>query len=63
MSGKKMVIIVIVSLIVACLFAVITITTFYKNHQEQPNRENWEINKSKSLNFVSPHTTIILNSR
>ncbi|WP_233732223.1 hypothetical protein [Lysinibacillus sp. YS11] len=39
MNGKKLVGIVIVVVIAACLFSVYTITNFYKNHEEQPNRE------------------------
>ncbi|CAM5275351.1 putative protein OS=Lysinibacillus sphaericus OX=1421 GN=LS41612_02195 PE=4 SV=1 [Lysinibacillus sphaericus] len=42
MSGKKLVGIVIVVLVIACLFSVFTIQNFYKNNQEQPNSENCE---------------------
>lgn len=63
MSGKKLVGIVIVVLVIACLFSVFTIQSFYKNNQEQPNSENREINKSKSLNLILPQATIISNSR
>ncbi|MET4561343.1 putative membrane protein [Lysinibacillus parviboronicapiens] len=63
MNGKKLVGIVIVVVLVACLFSVITITNFYKNNEEQPNSENREINKSKSLNLILPQATIISNSR
>ena len=63
MNGKKLVGIVIVVVIAACLFSVYTITNFYKNLEEQPNRENREINKSKSLNLILPQATIISNSR
>jgi len=63
MSGKKLVGIVIVVLIIACLFSVFTIQNFYKNNEEQPNSENREINKSKSLNLILPQATIISNSR
>ena len=63
MSGKKLVGIVIVVLVIACLFSVFTIQNFYKNNQEQPNSENREINKSKSLNLIVPQATIISNSR
>ncbi|MGE7091412.1 hypothetical protein ACQKII_08095 [Lysinibacillus sp. NPDC048646] len=63
MNGKKLVGIVIVVVIVVCLFSVFTITNFYKNNQEQPNSENREINKSKSLNLILPQATIISNSR
>ncbi|AHN23569.1 hypothetical protein FCT18_13555 [Lysinibacillus sphaericus] len=63
MSGKKLVGIVIVVLVIACLFSVFTIQNFYKNNQEQPNSENREINKSKSLNLILPQATIISNSR
>lgn len=63
MSGKKLVGIVIVVLVIACLFSVFTIQNFYKNNQEQPNSENREINKSKSLNLILPQATIISDSR
>ncbi|KOS63276.1 hypothetical protein AN161_08650 [Lysinibacillus sp. FJAT-14222] len=63
MNGKKLVGIVIVAVIAVCLFSVFTITNFYKNNQEQPNSENREINKSKSLNLILPQATIISNSR
>ncbi|WP_409367184.1 hypothetical protein [Lysinibacillus sp. 38-6] len=63
MSGKKIVGIVIVVLVIACLFSVFTIQNFYKNNEEQPNSENREINKSKSLNLILPQATIISNSR
>lgn len=63
MSGKKLVGIVIVVLVIACLFSVFTIQNFYKNNQEQPNSENREINKSKSLNLILPQATIVSNSR
>jgi len=63
MSGKKLVGIVIVVLVIACLFSVFTIQNFYKNNEEQPNSENREINKSKSLNLILPQATIISNSR
>ena len=63
MSGKKLVGIVIVVLVIACLFSVFTSQNFYKNNQEQPNSENREINKSKSLNLILPQATIISNSR
>ncbi|KOY80395.1 hypothetical protein I6G82_21340 [Lysinibacillus macroides] len=63
MNGKKLVVIVIVVVIAACLFSVFTIKNFYDKHQEQPNSENREINKSKSLNLILPQATIISNSR
>ncbi|MFJ7669101.1 hypothetical protein ACIQXI_18680 [Lysinibacillus sp. NPDC097195] len=63
MSGKKLVGIVIVVLVIACLFSVFTIQNFYKNNEEQPNSQNREINKSKSLNLILPQATIISNSR
>ena len=63
MSGKKLVGIVIVVLVIACLLSVFTIQNFYKNNEEQPNSENREINKSKSLNLILPQATIISNSR
>ncbi|QPQ34024.1 MULTISPECIES: hypothetical protein [unclassified Lysinibacillus] len=63
MSGKKLVGIVIIVLIIACLFSVFTIQNFYKNNEEQPNSENREFNKSKSLNLILPQATIISNSR
>ncbi|MFJ7649521.1 hypothetical protein ACIQ1H_18545 [Lysinibacillus sp. NPDC097279] len=63
MSGKKLVGIVIIVLIIACLFSVFTIQNFYKNNEEQPNSENRELNKSKSLNLILPQATIISNSR
>ena len=63
MSGKKLVGIVIGVVIIVCLISIITITNFYKNNEEQPNRENWEENKSKSLNLILPQATIISNSR
>ncbi|MEG0261351.1 MAG: hypothetical protein RR595_04475 [Lysinibacillus sp.] len=63
MSGKKLVGIVIAVVIVVCLSIVLAITLFYKNNEEQPNRENREENKSKSLGFISPQVTITLNSR
>ncbi|MEQ6354680.1 hypothetical protein ABNX05_08640 [Lysinibacillus sp. M3] len=63
MNGKKIVGIVIVVVLAACLFSVFTITKFYKDHKEQPNSENRQINKSKSLNLILPQATIISNSR
>ncbi|MGE7913459.1 hypothetical protein [Lysinibacillus xylanilyticus] len=63
MNGKKLVGIVIVSVIAVCLISVFSIKNFYKNNVEQPNRENREINKSKSLNLILPQATIISNSR
>lgn len=63
MSGKKLVGIVIAVVVLASVISVVTITNFYKNHEQQPNSENWEENKSKSLNFILPQATIILNSR
>ncbi|MGN4123874.1 hypothetical protein ACMGD3_02405 [Lysinibacillus sphaericus] len=63
MNGKKLVGIVIVVVLAVCLISVITITNFYKNNEEQPNSENREINKSKSLNLILPQATIISNSR
>lgn len=63
MNGKKLVGIVIALVVLACLFSVLAITNFYKNNQEQPNSENWEENKSKSLNLILPQATIISNSR
>ncbi|EON71174.1 hypothetical protein [Lysinibacillus sphaericus] len=63
MNGKKLVGIVIVVVLAVCLISVITIMNFYKNNEEQPNSENREINKSKSLNLILPQATIISNSR
>ena len=63
MSGKKLVGIVIAVLVVVCLFSMLTILNFYKNNEEQPNQENREENRSKSLDFLLPQVTIILNSR
>lgn len=63
MSGKKLVGIVIAVVIIVSLISILTITNFYKNNEKQPNSENWEENKSKSLNFIFPQVTIISNSR
>ncbi|MFJ5792299.1 MULTISPECIES: hypothetical protein [unclassified Lysinibacillus] len=63
MSGKKLVGVVLIVLVIACLFSVFTIQNFYKNNEEQPNSENREVNKSKSLNLILPQATIISNSR
>ena len=63
MSGKKIVMIVLVVVILASLISVFTITNFYKNNEKQPNSENWEQNKTNSLNFILPEATIISNSR
>ncbi|MFJ5767427.1 hypothetical protein ACIP9C_18950 [Lysinibacillus sp. NPDC093210] len=63
MSGKKLVGVVLIVLVIACLFSVFTIQNFYKNNEEQPNSENREFNKSKSLNLILPQATIISNSR
>lgn len=63
MSGKKMVGIVIAVVITASLISVLTILNFYKNNEEQPNRENREENQSKSLGFIVPQVIITLNSR
>lgn len=63
MSGKKIVGIVLVVVVLASLISVFTITNFYKNNEKQPNSENWEQNKSNSLNFILPQATIISNSR
>ncbi|MGE7842954.1 hypothetical protein ACQKNX_19475 [Lysinibacillus sp. NPDC093712] len=63
MSGKKLVGVVLIVLVIACLFSVFTIRNFYKNNEEQPNSENRDVNKSKSLNLILPQATIISNSR
>lgn len=63
MNGKKLVVIVLAAVIIACLFSVFTINNFYKNNKEQPNIENREENKLKSLNFIMPQATIISDSR
>lgn len=63
MSGKKLVGIVIAVVIIVSLIAILTITNFYKNNEKQPNIENWDENKSNSLNFILPQATIISNSR
>ncbi|MEK5330936.1 hypothetical protein [Lysinibacillus sp. FSL W8-0992] len=63
MSGKKLVGVVLIVLVIACLFSVFTIQNFYKNNEEQPNSENREVNKSKSLNLILPQATIISDSR
>lgn len=63
MSGKKLVGIVIAVVVIASLISVLTITNFYKNNEKQPNSNNWEENKSKSLNLILPQATIISNSR
>jgi len=63
MSGKKIVVIVLGVVVLACLISVLTITNFYKKNEKQPNSENWEQNKSNSLNFILPQATIISDSR
>lgn len=63
MSGKKIVVIVLGVVVLACLISMLTITNFYKKNEKQPNSENWEQNKSNSLNFILPQATIISDSR